>query len=100
MVSTDEITGQGITSPMVDGSNQVNEFDTSSLPSSQYGVTAKANTSEIKAYEEPQPSYIESTDDKIDAYPSPATSIDSEISTLSFGANLNIITLDQSNELI
>ena len=100
LVSTDEITGQGITSPMVDGSNQVNEFDTSSLPSSQYGVTAKANTSEIKAYEEPQPSYIESTDDKIDAYPSPATSIDSEISTLSFGANLNIITLDQSNELI
>ena len=49
---------------------------------------------------EPKSSYIESTDDKNVAYPSPATSIESDISTLSSGANLNLITLDQSTVLI
>ena len=49
LVSTDEITGQGITSPTVDGPNQVNGIDARSLPSSQNGITAKANSSEIKA---------------------------------------------------
>ena len=71
-----------------------------SSTSSQYGLTDNVSISEIEAYEYQNPSCTEFKVNTEMVNPSPIANIESDISMLTSGSNLNILTNVQSTELI